>query len=275
MKRSSVMSRLAMPALMTAALVAGGGRERASSQELPSGPARAQQAADPGETAKRLAGTVVETMNAGGYTYVRIESGGEKVWAAGPQCQVAVGDAVDLAPGTPMANFHSKTLDRTFDVIYFVPSIGAKETASAPAGLPAGHPAVGGGEPAGPLPGHGPIGAAKPKEAPLTVEVDSIAKPEGGTRVEEIYAQKDRLAGQTVLVRGKVVKFTAQVMGTNWLHLRDGTGSEGSNDLTVTTEAKVEAGDTVLVQGALAVDKDFGFGYKYEVLVENAKVTVE
>jgi hypothetical protein len=64
-------------------------------------------------------------------------------------------------------------------------------------------------------------------------------------------------------------------MGKNWIHLRDGTGSEGSNDLTVTTDGSAKIGDTVLVRGALVADKDFGHGYKYPVLIEDAQITVE
>ena len=77
------------------------------------------------------------------------------------------------------------------------------------------------------------------------------------------------------VVRGKVVKFLPQIMGKNWLHLQDGSGSEGSNDLTVTTATTVNVGDVVLVSGVVSVDRDFGFGYEYDVILEDAEVTVE
>jgi hypothetical protein len=64
-------------------------------------------------------------------------------------------------------------------------------------------------------------------------------------------------------------------MGKNWIHLQDGTGDNGSNDLTVTTDSTVNVGDTVLVSGVLNTDKDFGYGYQYAVIVEDAKITVE
>ena len=91
----------------------------------------------------------------------------------------------------------------------------------------------------------------------------------------EIIAGRKDLAGEQVMVRGKVVKFLPQIMGKNWLHLQDGSGSEGTNDLTVTTMTTVKVGDLVLVSGVVSIDRDFGYGYEYEVLLENAKVTVE
>ena len=66
-----------------------------------------------------LSGKVVETMNAGGYTYVLIENNGKKTWVAGPQTTVKVGQQVSCEPGMEMKNFTSKTLKRTFDSIVF------------------------------------------------------------------------------------------------------------------------------------------------------------
>ena len=127
--------------------------------------------------------------------------------------------------------------------------------AAAPAQMPAEHP------------------AAKPAAA---VDLTGIAKAEGGKTVAEVFAEKDALAGQKVTLRGKVVKANANIMGTNWLHVRDGSGAEGTNDLTVNTAGFVPSvGDTVLVTGTVALNKDFGMGYSYDVIVEGAEVTVE
>ena len=91
----------------------------------------------------------------------------------------------------------------------------------------------------------------------------------------EIYAQRASLKGKTVAGRGKVVKFNAGIMGRNWIHLRDGSGTpEGkNNDVTVTTNDTVAKGDVVLVKGTVALDRDFGAGYTYTVVVEDGKVT--
>ena len=75
----------------------------------------------------------------------------------------------------------------------------------------------------------------------------------------EVFAGKDQLAGKPVVVRGKVVKTNANIMGKNWLHVRDGSGAEGTNDLTVTMAGTApNVGDTVVVKGTVALNKDFG-----------------
>jgi hypothetical protein len=136
---------------------------------------------------------------------------------------------------------------------------GRARAASAP--LPEGHP---------PLDPHASTAPVAPK-----FDFSKIVKPKGGKTVQEVYQDKAKLNGKTVTLRGKVVKYNEAIMGKNWLHLRDGTGKEPSNDLTVTSQAKANVGDTVLVEGIVALDKDFGAGYRYDVIIEDAKVKVE
>jgi hypothetical protein len=118
-----------------------------------------------------------------------------------------------------------------------------------------------------------PMPAATPG---ADVDLTGIAKADGGMTVAEVFADPDKLAGQNVTVRGKVVKTNVGVMGQNWIHVRDGSGAEGTNDLTVTTTGQVpNIGDTVLVSGPVSANKDFGMGYVYPVILENAEVMVE
>lgn len=116
-------------------------------------------------------------------------------------------------------------------------------------------------------------------QARPTGEVDlaGIAKAEGGKSIVELYTEKDTLANQKVVVRGKVVKTNAGIMNKDWVHVRDGSGQDGSNDLTVTMTAQPlpNVGDTVLVTGTVVLDKDFGMGYQYPVMIENAEVKIE
>lgn len=238
-------------------------------------------------------GRVVETMNSGGYTYVQVDTGAKTIWAAANVFEVKVGDVVVVPAGMPMPNFHSNTLNRDFDLIYFTGGIrivGDGQSPSLALGqLPGGHPPLPGGKaqqtpalPGGhpPLPGTGQ--AADPTahsraHAPAGTQIEpgSIEKPDGGRTVGEVFETRAQLAGQEVIVRGKVVKYTASILKRNWIHLKDGTGSAGSDDLTVTTTDQAAVGDTVVVRGTVTVDKDFGAGYKYAVLIENASVTVE
>jgi len=109
-----------------------------------------------------------------------------------------------------------------------------------------------------------------------TVDLSNIAKAEGGKTVAEVYADKDKLAGQKVSVRGKVVKTVHDVMGKNWVHVQDGSGVEGTSDLTVTTKAELpQVGDLVVISGTVAANKDFGMGYMYPVIVEDAELKIE
>jgi hypothetical protein len=225
-------------------------------------PAAQEDALTTGNRADAVAtGKVTETMNAASYTYVCVDTGSENVWAAAPQFEVKVGDEVTIPQGDPMRNFHSNTLDRDFEVIYFVRGI------LGPNGLsPSKRPQIGS--------GHPPIADSS---APANIDVSGIAKPDGGKTVAELFAHKSDLSGKEVTVRGKVVKFSANIMGKNWLHLQDGSGDAAAktNDLTVTTSRTVKLADTVLVMGTLVVEKDFGFGYQYDVMIEEASVTVE
>jgi hypothetical protein len=205
-----------------------------------------------------ISGTVTTTMDVDSYTYIQIDTGEAKVWAAAPRFEVEVGESVELANGVPMTDYYSRTLDRRFDVVYFVSSVRV-EGREATRGTSA--------------PEHDRRLAGAQADG---IDVSGIARAEGGKTVGELFDARQSLAGQQVTVRGAVVKFTPGVMGKNWIHLRDGTaGADGSNDVTVTTNASVAIGDIILVRGRVAIDKDFGFGYRYDLLIEDARVTVE
>ena len=204
-------------------------------------------------------GSVLETMSSGGYTYVNVDCGDRQLWAAGPEIQMAVGDHVSLPPGQQMQDFRSPTLDRTFETILFVPSIEASGGASASQAesMAQAHPqGLGGGE-------------------QVQLDFSDIERPAGAKSIAEIFASRTELDGQEILVFGKVVKYNAMIMGKNWIHLQDGTGEPGSNDLTVTTQGTASVGDTVLVRGNLGLNRDMGAGYRYDVLIEDATVTVQ
>jgi hypothetical protein len=205
-------------------------------------------------------GTVTETIKVDRYTYVQVDTGKEKIWAATPEFHGKVGDTVVVPGGLVMKNFHSNTLERDFELVHFVGAIGGagniQEMNQQPQ-MVSGHPPMG-------------VKSGEPQ-----IDVGKMEKAKDGKNVAEIFAGRGELAGKQVMVRGKVVKFLPQIMGKNWLHLQDGSGSEGSNDLTVTTTTTVEVGDVVLVSGVVSVDRDFGYGYSYNVIVEDAEVTVE
>lgn len=223
------------------------------------GPAAAP-AKTPGATPSAGGGKVVETMDAGNYTYARVQTRSGEVWVAGPATPLKVGDAVEWPSGMEMKKFASKTLGRSFDSILFVDRLVAGGAASA---------APSGSAPAAPHAGLSGKGDAPDK-------VEGIARADGGLTVAEVYDRRGELDGKEVLVRGKVVKFNAGVMNRNWIHLRDGsTASSGANDLTVTSDATAAVGNVVVVRGRVVQNKDFGFNYRYDVMLEGASVKVE
>lgn len=230
-------------------------------------PKTVQEPAAAQPAATQRTGTVVETVNTGNYTYVQVDTGSEKVWAAAPAFQVKVGDKVIVPQGMVMKDYHSQTLNRTFDQVYFVSNItvvGAEK-------------GIGAGQASGQMPqGHPQINPSDPgASAQAKVDISGIEKPAGGKTVAELFAEKAKLSGKEVRVRGKVVKFSSGIMGKNWIHLEDGSGAKGANNLTITTNATAKVGDKVLVSGMVVTDKDFGYGYHYDVILEDAIVTVE
>lgn len=202
-------------------------------------------------------GTVIETMDAKRYTYVLLDTGGPKIWAAGPKITVKVGDMISLPKGTQMKDFSSPSLNRTFDEIYFVWRI-IPEQIEATLPLPVTHPRI----------------ATNQLDA---VSVPDVKKAPGkmGRTVAEVYSQKEGLAGKKVAVRGIVVKFNAGIMSRNWLHIKDGSGQGTSGALVATTEDMAQIGDIVSALGTVLTNQNFGFGYRYEVILDKAKITVE
>ncbi|MBI5556946.1 MAG: DNA-binding protein [Deltaproteobacteria bacterium] len=234
-------------------------------------PAAAEQAT--------LSGTVVETFDSGGYTYIQLDEGAKKIWAAVGQAKVAVGDKISLQNGPVMSNFHSKTLDRTFPEIIFCSGIVGGAAAAPPAGgAPSSFSAAVQGEGAAMPPAAGMGGAedasggSTKAVAPLQEIKVEKAEGENGYQVGEVFSSAGDLAGKKVKVRGKVVKVSPNIMGRTWVHLQDGTGNAASNnhDLVVTSTEAPELNSVVVAEGELAKDKDFGSGYFYNVIIEGA-----
>lgn len=204
-----------------------------------------------------VSGKILETMNSGGYTYLRIATPAGDQWAAVRETTVKKGANVAVAVQMVADNFESKTLNRKFDHIIFGTIAGDTGAAMPPNAMA------------------GAIGS--PAEHMKAAAVDtaniSVEKAPGGKSVAEVWAEKSELKDKPVTIRGKVVKFLPEIMGKNWLHLRDGSGShaKGNDDITVTTNEMFKPGEVITVTGTLRLNKDFGAGYSYPVIVEDAK----
>jgi len=199
-------------------------------------------------------GIAVEVIAVEGYTYVELDSAGKKVWIAAPTFKVEKGDRVLSSKGLEMRDFTSKILGKTFPVIWFVGTVEVvdkNEVSSQSGKAQAG---------------------AFSAESPV---IGTVKKLKDGYSLEEIFNRKKELAGKELKFRAKIVKVSGKIMGNEWYHVQDGTGSDAVLDLIVTTKDKVKAGSIVVVSGTLGVNRDFGSGYRYDVIVENATIKVE
>lgn len=218
-----------------------------------------------------LKGKVAETMDASGYTYVRLDDGsGSDLWAAVPKTELKEGEEITLQGGSVMENFNSKTLNKTFEKIIFATGVSRgndqEVTATGAAGSFDAAVKQGGADASG-----GSAGNVVPF---ADLKVEKAPGPDGHA-VAEVFEQAAALNSKNVAVKGQVVKVSKNIMGKNWLHIQDGTGDPNKNthDLVVTTMDTAEKGDLVTVEGAAAANKDFGSGYKYDVIIEDAKVS--
>lgn len=222
-------------------------------------------------------GVVLDAVTGGGYTYLNIEENGEKFWIAGPQTSVSKGAEVSFSEQLWMPNFTSKALNRTFEKILFVSGVddgtaggeaGADEAPVDEIHSGAGIETYVGAEESA----NDEVASA---EEEMTDEDASEPAPADGIyTIERLYKNADAMKGQTIKVRGKVVKVSENIMGMTWVHIQDGTGTKGKNKLVFrSANDTAKIGDTVVAEGRLDTDKDFGFGYYYAVIVEEAKFT--
>jgi hypothetical protein len=202
-------------------------------------------------TGGNIKGKVTETLDASGYTYVQIDTGIEKIWGAAPTTAISVGDEIEFSTDMPMRDYKSKSLNRSFPVVYFAPRF-ISSTNNSSSGTPA-------------------ISANTISQKPAAA-LKTMAKAKDGYTIAEIYNDKISLAGKTIRVRGQVTKFSANVMNKNWLHIMD---NSGENDLTITSVNTAAVGDVVVISGKLVLDKDFGAGYFYPLIMEQALITKE
>ena len=227
-----------------------------------------------------IVGTVLDVQQVEHYTYLLLRTNAGEIWAAVTTAAVVKGSQVTITNYSEMDGFESPTLHRTFDRIVFGQL--ANDTVvvdphrpSAPTGAMAA--ARGGTH--GDMPGHGadPHGIAAMHAAADRADDAapiSVAKPEGpdGRTISQVVAGAAALKDTPVTIRGQIVRFTSDVMGRNWEHLRDGSGAaaDGTNDILVVTRSEAKVGEIVLANGIVRTDRDFGSGYSYRVLIDEA-----
>jgi hypothetical protein len=203
---------------------------------------------------------VVEVIQGGSYTYIKAKENMAEKWMAVSKQDVQTGGVYYYDEGLPMNNFHSKEIDRTFEEIFFVNTI---STTPIEKGAMAGMGGMGGTE------------ASPSHMGKVTNEQNSaitLEKKAGEITVAQIFANRNDYSDKEVEIRGIVVKVNEQVMGKNWIHIQDGTNDNGNFDLTVTSTELPAVNDEITVKGKVILNKDFGYGYSYEVIMEDATI---
>lgn len=191
--------------------------------------------------------TIKEVLQANAYTYLLVTEAEKDYWIAIPKTEVIVGKTYSYEAGIEMKAFESKDLKRTFDSVLFVEGIVDNNPVNA-----------------------ADISVSSQKAVSSKDLSKGITLAKGGISLFDLYGTRAQLAGKTVILTGKVVKFTPEIMKKNWVHLQDGSNFNGFNDITITTLEKVKVDDVVSFKGKVVLNKDLGSGYKYEILIEDA-----
>lgn len=191
---------------------------------------------------------VEEVLQVKGYTYLRVMDAGKEQWLALPTIQAKKGDIYYYSDPMPMTNFESKELGRKFESIYFLASVKPEDENAAI------------------------VQEAHPEKKPSERENISIEQSEGVISIAELYENKDKYAGKVVKVKGKVTKYSEKILYNNWIHLQDGTNYRENFDITITTKNQSQIGDIVTIEGTVTLDKDFGYGYFFALIIEEATV---
>jgi hypothetical protein len=190
---------------------------------------------------------VIDKIPAKGYTYLQVTENRNDYWIAVPTMEIEIGETVYFSKFMVMEDFRSDNINRTFKNILFVEDARKSPT---PDEMKKIHSGVLSGE-------------------KQDIEIEPLSD---GKTVEQIFREKSSLSGKVVKVKGKVVKFNKQIMKRNWIHIQDGTGSENNFDLVITSDDEVKVGDIIIAEGTVAVEKDFGAGYFFPVMIENADI---
>ncbi len=195
---------------------------------------------------------VNEVQQTGNYTYILVQKSDQEFWLAVSKTDVKVGERLYYIEAMEMKNFESKELNRVFESIFFVDQI-SREPISAETKK-------------------AEVSAKRQEGIQKLLDSIKISPVAGGHSIADLYENSEKYNKQTVKVRGQVVKVNMDIMDRNWVHLMDGTKGDSRSDLTFTTMEIVKVGDTVTFEGVLAIDKEFGAGYVYPLIVENAEL---
>jgi len=196
---------------------------------------------------------VQEVIQTSSYTYLRVKENDKENWLAVPKMQVELGGTYYYEGGMEMKDFHSKELGRNFESVFFLEKVstsadGTKKVAP----------------PTSPYTSNN----TSPVKPTITKSEITVEPAEGCITIAELFSNKEKYAGEIVKIRGQVTKYNASIMKRNWIHIQDGTEHNGKFDLVATSNMEFKVGNIVTIEGKVTLNKDFGYGYSYEILLE-------
>lgn len=189
---------------------------------------------------------VEEILNTEKYSYLNVTEDGEKFWIAIPRKEIEIGSTYYYKGGLLKRNFESKEYNRVFETIYLVSNVTSQPINSS-------EPAVKG---------------AIAEHGTNTRESINVEPAEGSINLSELFSNPSNYQGKLVKITGKCVKFNPMIMNRNWAHIQDGSGD--NLDLTVTTSQNIPLNAVVTIEGIIELNRDFGAGYKYDIIMEKA-----
>lgn len=193
-----------------------------------------------------------EVIQTTSYTYLFVQQDTASLWMAIPKMEAEAGEIYYYHGGMEMRDFKSKELDRTFESILFLNGLVDPDI-------------VEGKKP-------GDDNQEKKIEKKEEPEIINIQPAEGGISISELLANKNKYKGKSVRIRGKVIKYNTGIMGRNWIHLDDGSCETAGCDLTATSTEETMNGEIITIEGTITLDKDFGAGYFYSLIMEDARI---
>lgn len=200
---------------------------------------------------------VQEVLHVNEYSYIRVLEEGQESWIAAPTTPVEIGKKYYYGKSMEMKNFESKDLGKTFETVYFVERISDNlEEATIPLTE-------------NPHPENTTKEATKPIIEKKEVIIEAATE---GISLAELFKNREKYNNTVVTLKGEVTKYNPAIMNLNWIHLQDGTDFNGEFDLTLTTKSEVKVGDVITIKGKVALNKDFGAGYLYTIIVENTEL---
>ena len=209
-------------------------------------------------------GVVQEVLNVKGYSYVRLLEDGKDIWLAAPTTNVEQGGTYYYSKTMEMKNFESKELNKTFETVYFIEKISSSE-ADVKSPLTT-NPHEG-----SMVPGQVATSDNSPKPV-IEKKAVKIEASENTITIGELLKNKEAYNNKEVRLKGEVTKYNPAIMNVNWIHIQDGTEFNGAFDVTATTTDEAAMGDVVSIQGTVVLNKDFGAGYVYDIIIENATI---